>query len=40
VDLDDLKRLEAVEQKKADEEGLPAYKFSTREEMLRAIKGD
>jgi len=40
VDLDDLKRLEAVEQKKADEEGLPTYKFSTREEMLRVIKGD
>ena len=40
VDLDDLKRLEAVEQKKADENGLPEYKFSTREEMLRAIEGD
>ncbi|MBG0787689.1 MAG: FAD-dependent oxidoreductase [Anaerolineaceae bacterium] len=37
VDLDDLKKLEAVEQKKADERGLPAFKFSTREEMLKAI---
>lgn len=37
VDLQDLRKLEAVEQKKADEEGLPAFKFSTREEMLRAI---
>ena len=37
VDLDDLKRLEEVEQKKADDSGLPAFKFSTHEEML---KGD
>ena len=37
VDMNDLKKLEAVEQKKADESGLPSFKFSTREEMLRAI---
>ncbi|MBG0770159.1 MAG: FAD-dependent oxidoreductase [Anaerolineaceae bacterium] len=40
VDLSDLKRLEAVEQKMADEKGLPAFKFSTREEMLKAIDRD
>ena len=40
VDLDDLKRLEEVEQKKANESGLPAFKFSTREEMLKAIDRD
>ena len=40
VDLIDLKRLEAVEQKMADEKGLPAFKFSTREEMLKAIDRD
>ena len=40
VDLDDLKRLEEVEQKKADESGLPAFKFSTHEEMLKAIDRD
>lgn len=40
VDLNDLKKLEAAEQKKADEQGLPTYKFSTREEMLREIEGD
>jgi ferredoxin--NADP+ reductase len=37
VDLDDLKRLAEVEQKKAAEKGLPAFKFGTREEMLAAI---
>lgn len=37
VHLDDLKRLDAVEQKKAAEKGLPAFKFGTREEMLDAI---
>ena len=40
VDLDDLKRLEEVEQKKADDSGLPAFKFSTHEEMLKAIDRD
>ena len=40
VDLDDLKRLEEVEQKKADDSGLPAFKFNTHEEMLKAIDRD
>ena len=40
VNLDDLKRLEEVEQKKADDSGLPTFKFSTHEEMLKAIDRD
>jgi hypothetical protein len=37
VDLADLKRLAEVEQKKAAESGMPAFKFGTREKMLAAI---
>ena len=37
VRLEDLKKLDAVEQKMAAAKGLPAFKFGTREEMLDAI---
>ncbi len=37
VNLEDLKKLDAVEQKMAASKGLPAFKFGTREEMLDAI---
>jgi hypothetical protein len=40
VDLADLQRLSEVEQKIADERGLPAFKFGTEDEMLKAIEGD
>jgi ferredoxin--NADP+ reductase len=38
VDLDALDLLEAAEQKKAAEMGLPSYKFSSDEAMLRVIR--
>ena len=37
VRLEDLKKLDVVEQKMAAAKGLPAFKFGTREEMLDAI---
>ncbi len=39
VGLADLKILWAAEEKKAAEEGLPAFKFDTQDEMLKIIRG-
>lgn len=40
VNLTDLKRLADAELKIANERRLPAFKFGTEEEMLKAIEGD
>ncbi|MDY6845899.1 MAG: hypothetical protein SVP52_02030 [Chloroflexota bacterium] len=39
VDFSGLQKLWAVEEKIADERGLPEFKFDTQEEMIRVIKG-
>ncbi len=40
VNLAGLQRLSKVERQIADERGLPAFKFGTEAEMLKAIEGD
>ena len=40
ITIEELKKLEAVEQEEADKRGLPEFKFSTNEEMLKAIEAD
>jgi ferredoxin/flavodoxin---NADP+ reductase len=38
ITIEELKKLEAVEQSEAGKRGLPEFKFSTNEEMLKAIE--
>ena len=37
ITIEELKKLEAIELAEAEKRGLPEFKFSTNEEMLKAI---
>ena len=39
ITIDELRKLEGVEQAEAEKRGLPEFKFASNEEMLQAIQG-
>lgn len=39
ITIDELRKLESVEQAEAEKRGLPEFKFASNEEMLQAIQG-
>ena len=39
ITIDELRKLEGVEQAEAERRGLPEFKFATNDEMLKAIQG-